>query len=198
MYIVGVDPSGPTGIRNTGLAVFAATENSLDFVEQQCDGSDDSLLNTIGLLSNEALVIVGLDAPLSHEPGGGERARDAELRREIIAKGMPPGSVMAPTAFRMVYLTLRGVVPSRATSTIDSKNSVSIVEVPPGAVLCLRGAPIEAILAFARDPEARTDLINWIMSQRVRGLRVPTPFPSHFIAACAGGIAAWDWFHGRS
>ena len=198
MYIVCADLCGPAGTQNTGVAVFAATDKCLDFVDRESDGSDDTLLDMINLLANEAPVTVGLDAPLSYEPGGGDRGRDAELRRVIVAKGMRPGSVMAPLASRMVYVTLRGVVLSRALSFLNTENSVSIVEVHPGAALCLRDAPIEAILAFAKDPISRADLVDWMAKRGVRGLRVPSPCPSHFVAACAGGIAAWDWYRGRS
>jgi predicted nuclease with RNAse H fold len=40
--------------------------------------------------------IVGIDAPLSHNPGGGDRKSDKDLRKHIIAKGMPFHTIDAP------------------------------------------------------------------------------------------------------
>jgi uncharacterized protein len=198
MYVVGVDLSGPAGIDNTGVVVFSARDAGLDFVDQQCDGSDASLYSLIDALSCESPVVVGIDAPLSYEPGGGQRARDAELRRQIVAKGMRSGSVMAPTAPRMVYLTLRGIVLAQVLGALHAEPQVRIVEVHPGASLCLRDAPLDAILAFAADELARERLIDWLSSQRIDRLKVPAPCPSHFVAACAAAVAAWDWHFGRS
>jgi predicted nuclease with RNAse H fold len=198
LFVLGVDLSGPAGIQNTGVVVFAASQSSLDFMDQQCDGSDASLYSTVEGLSREGAVTVGLDAPLSYELGGGERGRDAQLRKEIVARGMYHGSVMAPTAPRMVYLTLRGVVLAQILATMRGKHQVRVVEVHPGASLCFRGAPLDAIRGFAADELFRQALLGWLPSQRVCGLKILSPCSSHFVAACAGAVAAWDWHYGRS
>jgi uncharacterized protein len=198
MYVVGVDLSGPAGTQNTGVAVFAVDNGALKFVDKKCDGSDSSLLTTAEALSRERPVIVGLDAPLSYEPGGGQRARDAELRREIVARGMHPGAVMAPTAPRMVYLTLRGIMLAQVLTGLCSNHSVQVVEVHPGAALCLRDAPLDAIRAFGVNGNARETLLQWLGTGSVRDLVVPSPCSSHFVAACASAVAAWDWHSGKS
>lgn len=199
MYVVGVDLSGPSGTANTGVVVFSATEAGLDFIDQQCDGSDASLYSLIETLANESPVVVGIDAPLSYEPSGGQRIRDRQLREELVARGMRPGSVMAPTAPRMVYVTLRGVALAQVLSNLHGQHEVRVVEVHPGASLCLREAPLDAILAFATDEAAREQLTAWLSSsQRVHGLKVPAPCSSHFVAACGAAVAAWDWQCGAS
>lgn len=198
MYVVGADLSGPAGTQNTGVAVFSTDRAVLDFVDQQCDGSDASLLTTVEALSRKRPVVVGLDAPLSYQPGGGQRERDAELRTLIIARGMHPGAVMAPTAPRMVYLTLRGIVLAQVLTALRGRHQVRVVEVHPGASLCFRDAPVAAIRTFAEDGGARETLLQWLPSQQICNLLVPSPCSSHFVAACAGALAAWDWHSGKS
>jgi uncharacterized protein len=198
VYIVCADLSGPAGMANTGIAVFAAGDGALNFVDQHCDGSDASIYSMVKALSRESSVIVGLDAPLSYEPGGGQRVRDAMLRREIVQRGLRPGSVMAPTAPRMVYLTLRGIALAQVLSALQTENQVNVVEVHPGASLSFRDAPLDAILAFSTDEMAREVLLEWFPSLKMQGIRPPTPCSSHFVAACAGAVAAWDWHYGRS
>ncbi len=198
MYVIGADLSGPAGAQDTGVAVFSAVDQALKFVDVACDGSDGSLLATVETLSRQGPVVVGLDAPLSYQPGGGQRPRDAELRKRIVTRGMHPGSVMAPTAPRMVYVTLRGVALAQVLTAVQGKHPVRVVEVHPGAALCFRDAPLAAVRGFAEDGGARETLLLWLRSQSLQELVVPSPCSSHFIAACAAALAAWDWQCGKS
>jgi predicted nuclease with RNAse H fold len=198
MYVIGVDLSGPSGTQNTDVAVFAVHDEKLRYLNNECDGSDVSLLGTVQELSRAGTVVIGLDAPLSYEPGGGQRARDAELRKELVARGMRPGSIMAPTAPRMVYLTLRGLVLAQVLTGVSGDHPVRIAEVHPGGALCLRGAPLDAVRSFAKDGDARDILLDWMAGQSVTGVVRPSPCSSHFVAACAAALAAWDWHCGRS
>jgi len=197
-YIVGVDLSGPTNTHDTAVAVFAVDGDGLRFVDSQCDGSDASLLARMQALAREGWVVVGLDAPLSYQPGGGQRDRDAQLRKRVVGRGMHPGSIMAPTLNRMVYLTLRGIVVAHLLSVSGAGQRVRIVEVHPGAALCLRGAPPDAVRDFAQDEPAREVVLRWLASRSVRGIRAPAPCSSHFVAACACALAAWDWHREKS
>jgi predicted nuclease with RNAse H fold len=140
----------------------------------------------ISILDGEAPVVVGLDAPLSYEPGGGQRVRDKKLRKEIVQRGLRPGAVMAPMAPRMVYLTLRGIVLAQVLSALRTEHQVRVVEVHPGASLSFRDAPLDAILTFSTDETAREALLEWLPSQHIQGIRPPAPCGSHFVAACAG------------
>ena len=190
MHVVGIDLAGPAGSASTGIAVFSPSANALRFVAQQCDGSDLQVHALAVNLSRNGPVVIGVDAPLSYEPGGGQRHRDRELRSVIVSRGMRPGSVMAPTAPRMVYLTLRGIALATALSAVPS---VRVVEVHPGAALCLRGAPLGDVMSFAHDEGARERLLSWFASHGLHGVTSSQPCVSHFVAACAAAIAAWDW-----
>ncbi|MFP3489293.1 DUF429 domain-containing protein, partial [Staphylococcus sp. SIMBA_130] len=78
-------------------------------------------------------VTIGIDAPLSYQPGGGDRPSDRALRQRIVKAGMRSGSIMTPTMTRMVYLKLRGISLSRGLEA-----NAHIVEVHPGAAIGLR------------------------------------------------------------
>jgi predicted nuclease with RNAse H fold len=197
VYVIGVDLCGPAATHNTGVATFTTCDGPLDYVNADCDGSDASLLRTVNALSGEGPVVVGLDAPLSYQPGGGDRHRDKELRKQIVARGMHSGSVMTPTAPRMVYLTLRGIAVAKLLSSIRAKHPMRIVEVHPGASLCFRDAPLEAIRTFATSPSARAALLKWLRRQGFCDAKVPAPCTSHFVAACAAAVAAADWAAGN-
>jgi predicted nuclease with RNAse H fold len=135
-------------------------------------------------------VVVGLDAPLSYNPGGGDRPADRELRKLIIERGLPPGSVMAPTLNRMAYLTLRGISVARAMEM--SSPGVRIIEVHPGAAVVLRGASVDDARTFKTDPSSRGRLADWLSTQGVTGLP-GEPATDHELAACACAFAAWQW-----
>ncbi len=196
-HVVGIDLAGPAGMANTGAACFEVRDGTLRFEAEECDGSDVALLALIRRKANDGPVVVGIDAPLSYEPGGGQRRRDAGLRERIVARGMRPGSVMAPTAPRMVYLTLRGIALAHALSERPDASNVSIVEVHPGAAMCLRRANLRDVMTFATDDRARAECLRWLAGQGFHGGTAPPPGDSHFVAACAAALAAWRWHLGR-
>ena len=193
MNVLGVDLAGPAGALNTGVVRFQVIDDRLSFVDELYDGSDQKLLKLAKRLSSEAPLVVGLDAPLSYQPGGGDRARDAELRRAIIKVGMHPGSVMAPTATRMVYLTLRGVTVAAHFRGLNARHSVDVVEVHPGATMGLRGAPLESVKTYKDSTAARIELLGWLGSAGLANLVAPHDCSSHFVSACAAALAAWNW-----
>lgn len=194
--IVGIDLSGPSNVRGSCAVVLACTEDSAVFAEELAVAGDVAILELVTRLARAARVVVGLDAPLSYEPGGGLRLRDRSLRERIVASGMRHGSVMPPTFNRMAYLTLRGLGVSRLLATLDPVR-VQVLEVHPGAAFCLRGAPLESVRSFKKRAEHRPPLLDWLATQGVRSL--PDADPSdHFVAACGAALAAWDWSRGRS
>lgn len=193
MQVIGIDLSGPAGTGRTGVASFRLHEGALEFCRCECDGSDSALLEMVLSSAHRGRVVVGIDAPLSYEPGGRQRCRDADLRDQVVSRGMKPGTIMAPTAPRMVYLTLRGIVLARALTATRAPFPVEIVETHPGAAMCLRGAPLDAILSFASADSARSQLLPWFATQGLRSIEAPLPCSSHFVAACAAALAAWRW-----
>jgi len=193
MPIIGVDLSGPANAANTAVVVFQEIGAVLHY-DGMHEGTDGQIHELALDQQGNGLAVFGLDAPLSYQQGGGDRARDAELRQLIVAHGLNPGSVMPPTAPRMGYLTLRGL----AVSRLLSMDGVSVVEVHPGATLALRHAPLAAVLAFGNNIDARHQLLAWLGDQGMLGIQPPAPCTSHFVASCAAALAAWKWAHGQS
>lgn len=191
--VLGVDLSGPSNTGDTAAAWFEVTATGLSFAGVRLGLGDGELLDLLRSLGGQ--VAVGLDAPLSYHPGGGDRAADKELRAHVRDRGLPSGSVMTPTMSRMAYLTLRGIVVARAMER--SVPGVRIVEVHPGAALVLRGASVADVRAMKIRPAARRRLVAWLGEQGVQGL--PERIESdHELAACACALAAWQWDRGES
>jgi len=165
-------------------------------IDTVISGVDDyQLVDLVREAAKQGQVLVGLDAPLSYQPGGRSRESDKELRRRIVDAGMRPGSVMAPTATRMSYLTLRGVVTARAIA-FAAPNS-RIVEAHPGATMALRGAPVEAIRQMKKEPRARVELVCWLASVGVAAIP-RRALTDHEVAALACALAAWSWHRDSS
>ncbi len=194
--IVGIDLSGPSNARGSCAVVLGCDGESAVFAQQIPVAGDVEILELVTRLARDAPVVVGLDAPLSYQPGGGLRLRDRSLRERIVERGMRHGSVMPPTFNRMAYLTLRGLGVARLLTTLDQAQ-VRVIEVHPGAGFCLRGAPLDSVRAFKKRAEHRPVLLHWLATQGVTSL--PDSEPSdHFVAACGAALAAWQWSRGRS
>jgi len=157
---------------------------------------DSQILDLVTDLARDTPVVVGLDAPLSYQPGGGLRQRDRSLRERIVALGMRHGSVMPPTFNRMAYLTLRGLAVARLLNTLDPAR-VQTIEVHPGATFCLRGAPLLSVLGFKKDPGHRGLLLKWLSTQGIESLPC-AELSDHFVAASGAALAAWAWSRGQS
>ena len=192
MRVVGVDLAGPCNLRDTAVVWLREQGDSLLLEGSEGSSSDAALFTLARELAARDQVAVGLDAPLSYNPGGGDRPADASLRRRIVAAGLATGSVMAPTMTRMAYLALRGVVVARGFEAMAGAR-LRIVEVHPHATMVLRGAPAEAVRGLKRSREARRKLRDWLRDQGLRGLggfRNPT---AHTLDAAAAALAAWRW-----
>ena len=105
---------------------------------------------------------------------------------------------MPPTMIRMVYLTLRGIVLARMLETLRPDFDLRIVEVHPGAGMLLRGAPSKVVSALKRDKAARTQLLQWLEAQGLKGISRAGNVPDHYVAACAAALGAWQWSLGKS
>ncbi len=194
--IVGIDLSGPSNTSDTSVVVFSEKSDHLQLIASVEGATDEDIVQLFSRLPSDSPLKVGLDAPLSYNPGGGDRPSDRALRKETIARGMHPGSVMTPTSTRMVYLTLRGLAIARM---LESSNlpGVNVVEVHPGAAMALGGADITAVKSFKREPEACQNLLRWLESQGVRGIAGQADPTDHYVASCACALAAWKWSRGR-
>jgi len=196
MKIIGIDLSGPRNVADTYVAVFREQGYRLRFVKA-IDGADDGqILRLVTGLGKAEHIAVGIDAPLSYNPGGGDRTSDTELRRLIRERGGRAG-VMPPTMIRMVYLTLRGVALTRMLETLKPDIDLQIAEVHPGACMILRGAPNKDVAGFKHDPTSRARLLEWLETRGLEGIPREENTPDHFVAACAAALGAWGWALGK-
>ncbi|MGA9289305.1 MAG: DUF429 domain-containing protein [Anaerobacillus sp.] len=189
---VGIDLSGPSNTKDTSLAFFTGDGSHLVF-QDIINGATDHDIYEI-LHSKSDHLIIGMDAPLSYQPGGGDRPADRALRQQIIAKGMKSGSIMTPTMTRMVYLTLRGVSLSRGLSAITP----DIVEVHPGSAVGLRTSDITSVLHYKSERNPRYQLRSFLEEDGVTDIPTEVLHSSHSFDACLAAYAAWKWKHGQS
>ena len=136
--------------------------------------------------------MIGIDAPLSYNPKGGDRPSDSELRRLVQEHGGRVG-VMPPTMMRMVYLTLRGVGLAGLLESLKPQYDLGIVEVHPGACMILCGANADDVRAFKREQPARGRLLDWLETKGLKGVCGIEAVSDHYVAACAATLAAWQW-----
>ncbi len=193
MYIIGLDLSGPSNTRDTACAVFEKTADRLSYHQAHIGMTDPDIFQLVHKLASKSAVAIGIDAPLSYNPGGGDRPGDCLLRKLLVTKGAHSGSVMTPTMTRMAYLTLRGVSLTRMLDEL-----ALVVEVHPGATMILRDAPIEAVRTFKSDMAARYILLDWLVDQGLQGLETAENPTDHHVAACAAALATWDWIKNES
>lgn len=190
--VLGIDLAGPANPRDTCAAVFREAGCVLRFHSLLSDATDTGLLQLSLGLARHAELVVGIDAPLSYNPGGGDRPADRELRERVVQAGLAPGSVMAPTMTRMAFLTLRGIALARALQLLPGR--IAVVEVHPWAALALRAAPAKLLRELRRTPAARQRALKWLGRRGLRGappsLVIRSP---HALAACAAAWAAWKW-----
>lgn len=195
-FVIGVDLSGPANIGDTVLVAFENDRHRLRRIRTIDAATDLDIRQFVLLLPVGSRVTIGLDAPLSYNPGGGDRPGDASLRKAALAAGLLAGSIMPPTLHRMIYLTVRGIVVARGLTLADG-HSPTIVEVHPGAALALGGAPIAEVRQFAHEPAARSRLLQWLEGQGLKGILSESP-SSHYVASCAAALAAWKRAEGKS
>ncbi len=73
MKVIGLDLSGPSNIADTYLVVLEERGTELHFVEVVDGASDHDIFRTVSDLGNNEPIVIGMDAPLSYNPGGGDR-----------------------------------------------------------------------------------------------------------------------------
>jgi predicted nuclease with RNAse H fold len=192
MTIIGLDLSGPSNAADTACAVFDVAQGLLHLRALYCGLNDGDVLSVVSRHAGSDLTI-GLDAPLSYEDGGGDRARDRELRRVLTKKGLPSGTIMTPTMTRMAYLTLRGV--HLAGLLQRAHPAARIVEVHPMGSLVLAGLDPALATRIKSDEIARLEILKSLPAMGMRQL--PTAAGSdHELAALGAAFAAWQWRNG--
>jgi predicted nuclease with RNAse H fold len=192
MRIIGIDLSGPANVADTVGVSFRGQGRQLCRDAIVCNAADTDIVEFIGGIRKRSSVVVGLDAPLSYNIGGGFRPSDRLLHQRLRAEGRRFAMVMPPTLTRMVYLTLRGVCLARLLKQ-TGESKIDIVEVHPGAAMALRHAPQGAIRAMKRSPDARRQLLAWLEAQGLGDAGAVEAPGDHYVAACAAALAAWRW-----
>ena len=197
MFFIGLDLSGPSNSLETALVAFKSSKKGFLSPGSVLLGADDNdILFSARRYKLEGNIVVGIDAPLSYNIGGGDRPSDSELRKKIILAGLKPGSVMPPTMTRMVYLTLRGI--SVARLLLADCENIKIVEVHPNAAMALRGAPINDLINYKKNEQSRCNLLKWLEQQGLKNIDNVSKPSDHYIAACACALAAWKWHQKKS
>ncbi len=197
MKIVGIDLSGPRNFADTCLVSFEEHREEIHLSDVREGADDDQILEAISSLGHRERIVIGIDAPLSYNPKGGERPSDSELRRFVHARGGRVG-VMPPTMIRMVYLTLRGLQLTRLLERLKPQYDLEIVEVHPGACMILRGADPDDVRKFKSERPARAHLLDWLETKGVKGIARAETVSDHYVAACAAALGAWQWSLGKS
>ncbi len=195
--VIGIDLSGPANPGDTEVAVFEREAGGLLLSERLDGAGDREIFRLVERRLAVGTVALGIDAPLSYNPGGGDRDSDRALRELLVARGLPPGSVMSPTMTRMAYLTLRGIAVARGVRECG-RERLCLAEVHPGAVMALRDAPSELVISFKRSPPARRQLLEWLSGMGLVGVEAEPGPSDHFVAACAAALGAWNWLQGRA
>lgn len=195
MRVIGIDLSGPSNHKDTVIAVFERQDGKLKFLNMKRNIGDLDILDEIYAQSQIDEVVIGMDAPLSYEDGGGDRQGDKQLRQYIVSHGMKSGSIMPPTFNRMVYLTLRGIKLTREIENLTVPKPISIVEVHPGAVIGSRIPPkdLAYVLTYKQEMSSRSFIKNWLGDQLLTHLPPFIDEESHMIDACAAALGAWHW-----
>lgn len=192
--VIGLDLSGPSNTKDTAALIAEQTGTGLQVRDCFLGLSDSDILDLRRSVHGKACVFA-IDAPLSYNPGGGDRPADKDLRRRIIAAGLASGSIMPPTMTRMAYLTLRGIAVARML--LAEAPDTRIVEVHPGAAMVLRGAAPALVRGFSKELSARERLIGWLRSQGMTGLGDDVAATSHQVAAAAAALAGSSWIAGH-
>jgi predicted nuclease with RNAse H fold len=185
MTRIGIDLAGPSNLTDTAMV---ALNGEGDYLWHATELGDRDLLGRLGEL--DRLEAVGLDAPLSYNPGGGDRPADRALRAALTDAGGRSSSVMPPTMTRMAYLTLRGMTIARLLEDELGLDRSRVAEVHPASALVLRGAAPEDVAAIKESKAARRRIAEWM------GLPEAVAGSDHLVAAAAAALAVVGWQSG--
>ena len=100
--------------------------------------SDEKIITAIQSISSKENIVIGIDAPLSYQDGGGDRPQDKSLRQFIKGYGLTGSSIMPPTLNKNgLFNTPWNGINTKNHATEHSQN-IRIVEVHPGAAIGTR------------------------------------------------------------
>ncbi|UOQ45186.1 DUF429 domain-containing protein [Halobacillus salinarum] len=194
MQYIGIDLSGPSNHKDTSLVSFIPSGNKLRYDHSLVGASDEQIIKYIDEISKTEKTVVGIDAPLSYQDGGGDRPLDKSLRKYARGLGMKSGSIMTPTFSRMVYLTVRGIHLAHCLQVVCPQD-VTVLEVHPGCVFAGRAGlqNLFHVLDYKKSLESRAWLFKWMSDYGLTGLDNLNKSSTHVLDACAAAIAAWEF-----
>jgi uncharacterized protein len=196
MKVIGIDLSGPANHKDTVMTIFQFKNDQLTFEDMIADASDEMMISAITSAASKENVVIGIDAPLSYQDGGGDRPQDKSIRQFIKGHGLSGSSIMPPTLTKMVYLTLRGMALTRRIMSMNLMGKIRLVEVHPGAAIGARIGNEDGLyhaLHYKKEVESRKAIFEWFQTIGFLGLPDEIPLSSHQIDACAAALAAWHW-----
>ena len=79
MKIVGIDLSGPRNFADTCLVSFETRGEEIYLTDVREGADDHQILASISSLGQTERIVIGIDAPLSYNPKGGDRASDSDF-----------------------------------------------------------------------------------------------------------------------
>lgn len=194
---IGIDLSGPSNFEDTAVALLEKTDDRTRRVADWSMGASDvEILDGVRRASERSdgdELVVGLDAPLSYNPGGGLRPADRALRGALADRDWPVDSVMPPTMTRMVYLTVRGMSVARL---LEGELEVRILEVHPTSALYFRSNSAGDVQSMKQSETARKQLVAALDVEAAPTGEVADS--DHLVAALAAARAAADWADGQA
>ena len=195
LKVIGIDLSGPANHKDTVMSVFNTDGDLLIFENVIEHASDEKILTIIQAIAANEDLVIGIDAPLSYQDGGGDRPQDKSIRQFIKKHGLSGSSIMPPTLTKMVYLTLRGIGLTRRIMLLNHSQNIRMVEVHPGAAIGTRIGPdqIEHVLLYKKELGSRKVIFEWFKSIGLMGIPYEVVQTSHAIDSCAAALAAWHW-----
>ena len=195
MKVIGIDLAGPANHKDTVMSIFQADGNLLIFENVIDHASDEKIFKAIQEIASNEPIVIGIDAPLSYQDGGGDRPQDKSIREFIKRYGLLGSSIMPPTLTKMVYLTLRGIGLTRRIMQMTDSQHIQIVEVHPGASIGTRIGPdkIEHALHYKKELDSRKAVFDWFKLVGLMGIPIEFIQTSHSIDSCACALAAWYW-----
>ena len=88
MKVIGIDLSGPANHKDTVMSIFQADGNLLIFENVIDLASDEKIFKAIQAIASNEPIVIGIDAPLSYQDGGGDRPQDKSIREFIKRYGL--------------------------------------------------------------------------------------------------------------
>src|SRR5688500_6779820 len=73
MKIAGIDLSGPRNYAETCLVSFEERGEEIHLIDVRGGADNDQILEAISSLGQKERIVIGIDAPLSYNPKGGDR-----------------------------------------------------------------------------------------------------------------------------